>query len=196
MILQSTENDVDKLSILLSDSFDDDPIVNWFIRQDDRRDHAFLEFFRIALRQQTLPFGEVYHWDGHAGAALWAPPGKWQLSRLDQLWMAPSIIRISGLRTLKRALDGLGILEDNHPKRPHFYLSFLCSHPKSRGEGIGHALLQAMTDRCDRSKTPIYLENTKEENEAFYKKHGFEVKFDIRLSPQAPYYTGMWRDPQ
>lgn len=181
---------------MLQRSFDDDPVVNWFIRQDNRRSAAFEEFFNLALTRQTLPFGEGYHYDQYQGAALWVPPGCWRLSYVDQLWLAPSILRIAGVSLLRRVLGGLSAMESSHPAEPHMYLLFLAADPDHRGKGIGTTMLSAMTRHCDEARLPIYLENTKEVNESFYRHHCFEVTGDIRLASDAPYYTSMWRKPQ
>lgn len=44
-----------------------------------------------------------------------------------------------------------------------------------KGKGIGSKLLDNVIREADQSNYPIYLENTKEENIPFYKKHGFQV---------------------
>jgi ribosomal protein S18 acetylase RimI-like enzyme len=88
-------------------------------------------------------------------------------------------------------------MEANHMQEPHVYLSFLCAHPSHRGQGIGHALMEPMLKRCDRDNLPIYLENTKPQNEAFYRKYGFEVLHQIPLcKDNAPYYAAMKRNPR
>lgn len=196
MIQKSTTADVPNIAAMLQRSFDDDPVVNWFIRQDARRAAAFDEFFTLALTRQTLPFGEAYHFDAYQGAALWVPPGRWRLGYFDQVCLAPSIFRISGLSILRRVLGGLSAMEANHPADPHMYLLFLAADPAHRGKGIGTTMLSAMTRSCDEARLPIYLENTKEVNEPFYRQHGFEVTGDIRLASDSPYYTSMWRRPQ
>lgn len=196
MVSRSAASDVPELVELLALAFDDDPIVNWFVRQDSRRHQAMRHFFDLALRRQTLPHNEVYHYEGLKGVALWAPPNRWSLSWRDQLQLAPAIVAIASWMGIPRALQGLQAMEHAHPTEPHVYLSFLCTHPDHRGEGVGTTLLTDMLRRCDRGALPVYLENTKPENEAFYRHHGFRVTGDIRLGPEAPaYYAAMWRDP-
>jgi GNAT superfamily N-acetyltransferase len=197
-IVASTLQDVPQLVDCLCASFDTDPVINWFLRQDERRDSAFREFFDVAIRRQTLPFGEVFHHGDFEGVAMWSPPGTWRLSLWDQLLLFPSILRlIPRLRELPRILKGLQAMEDQHPQQPHRYLSFLCTHPDYRGQGIGHALLQAMLDQSDREGVAVYLENTDPVNLGFYQSHGFVVTGEIVLpSPNPPPYSTMLRHPQ
>ncbi len=201
MIQKSTMSDVSGLVSCLHCSFDDDPVVNWFLRQDSRREDAFQEFFRLAVVRQTLPFGEVYHARTNldfAGVALWTPPHKWRLGWRDQLMLFPSILRlVPSLKALPRVLRGLHSMEAHHLEAPHVYLSFLCAHPTQRGQGLGQALLEPMLERCDQQGLPIYLENTKEQNEAFYRKYGFQVTQQIDLCrTNPPYYAAMVRPPR
>jgi ribosomal protein S18 acetylase RimI-like enzyme len=196
VIQNSTVADVSGLTDMLVTTFDDDPVVNWYIRQDRKRALAFREFFELALSRQSLPFGEVYHMEDYKAAALWVPPGHWQLGIRDQLLLAPAILRIAGVRLLKRALIGLAAMEAAHPPEPHMYLLFLGTHPAHRGRGMGGTMLMDMLTRCDAEKVPVYLENTKPENESFYRHFGFEVTGDIRLAEDGPYYRGMWRAPR
>ncbi|MCB9672719.1 MAG: GNAT family N-acetyltransferase [Alphaproteobacteria bacterium] len=181
---------------LLAAAFADDAVTQHFLRQDDRNADATARFFTLALERQSLPFGEVTHID-HAATALWVPPGRWQLGWRDQLALAPEIVRIAGFTGIPRALRGLAAMERHHPAEPHMYLVFLGTHPDHRRQGLAGTLMRAMLERCDREGLPVYLENTKATNEAWYRNHGFEVAHDIPLGPGSPeYYRGMWRDPR
>lgn len=189
------DDDVPSLIDLLQRAFDDDPVIRWLLRDDDRFPTAAREFFELALVRQCLPHGEVRH-IAHQATALWAPSDRWQLGILDQLLLAPSIFRIAGWWRVRTALKALDVLEAMHPHQPHMYLAFLATDPDHQGRGLGSSLLRAMAERCSAEGLPMYLENTKPENESFYRHHGFEVIHDIHLGPGAPdYYTGMWWAP-
>ncbi|MEE2962231.1 MAG: hypothetical protein VYA34_15975 [Myxococcota bacterium] len=54
-----------------------------------------------------------------------------------------------------------------------------------------------MTELCDAQELPIHLENTKEANENFYRRFGFETLGDIDLGAGCLSYLGaMLRKPK
>jgi predicted GNAT family N-acyltransferase len=55
-------------------------------------------------------------------------------------------------------------------------------------------LLREVLQRCDRDRTPAYLEATSPENVRLYRRHGFEVTGEICL-PDGPSLWPMWRAP-
>ena len=86
--------DVSAVSKMLSRAFLDDPFLNWFIRQDEQRDAASDLFFQIALAQ-GMPHRQVMMAKDGGGAAIWFPPGKWQMGILQQLMMVPRVGRVA-----------------------------------------------------------------------------------------------------
>lgn len=192
----TSADDLSPLVGLLCAAFDDDPVVNHFIRQDSLREQAFREFFTLALARMTLPYNSVFHTEDHRSCALWAPPGCWHLGLMESMSLLPSIWRIAGPQKRLQGLRGLRAMDAAHPPEPHFYLSFLATHPDHQGQGFGGVLLRHTLEHCDHSGLPAYLENTKPENEGFYRKHGFKKMSDRIVLPGGPdYYLPMWREP-
>lgn len=189
---------LDALRDLLVASFDDDPIVQWFVRQDARRAVANHAFFDVVLRRLTLPHGLSTQTETGDGVCLVVHGDHWKLGLLEQLPLAPTILSAGGwwrALTVVRAMDAL---ERAHHKVPgrHLYLSFLAVHPTARGQGKGSELLRPYLERCDREGLGMYLENTKSENLDFYQRHGFEVTGMIDLGTPHPPYWAMWRAPR
>jgi N-acetylglutamate synthase-like GNAT family acetyltransferase len=60
---------------------------------------------------------------------------------------------------------------------------------------VGGKLLAPVLARADADGLPAYLETQKEENLAFYGRHGFEVVQEVRL-PSAPPIWAMQRTPR
>lgn len=187
-------DDLPDLTTLLVDAFDDDPIIHWFVRQDHRRAAASREFFDVVLRRFTVPFGRCTRAD-HA-VCLVVPGDRWQLGALTQLAIAPSIVRAGGWWRAHLILRAFNALERAHPREPHLYVSFLAVRPSHQGQGLGAALLRPYLDEADREGLGVYLENTKEQNLPFYRRHGFEVARMIDLGSPAPPYWAMWRPPE
>ncbi len=107
----------------------------------------------------------------------------------------PGFIRSFGTGTLN-AVRTLSTVEKRHPASPpHYYLAVLGTDPDLQGKGIGSSLLKPVLDMCDRDGVGAYLESSKEQNIAFYARHGFEKTGEVRL-PGGPTVWPMWRDPR
>lgn len=185
-------NDVAPMVDVLVRAFDADPVINWFVRQDGARTQGFTRFFELAARQLTLPFGEVYTAAEHSGAALWAPPGTWQLGPDDVEPLLADLTAAFGDDKLERSLQGMEAMDALHPHEPHFYLLLLGVAPGRQSQGIGSALLRTVLDRCDEQGLPAYLEATSPRNVALYERHGFAITDTLTL-PDGPPVWLMWR---
>lgn len=188
--------DVDGLVDVLTAAFDDDPVINWFLRDDAGRADAFARFFSVAVRQLTLPHDEVYTTARGDGAALWAPPGTWQLGPEEVEALLPDFTAIFGEDKLERSLEGMEAMDAAHPREPHFYLLLLGVDPARHNRGIGSSMLQTVLRRCDEDGLPAYLEATSPRNVPLYERHGFAVRETLPLPDGGPPLWLMWRTPQ
>jgi ribosomal protein S18 acetylase RimI-like enzyme len=195
-IRKATVADIDCLVLSLVRAFNNDPIINWVVRQDSKRSQAFDLYFRTILCTMCLPHGEVMTTDECVGGTLWLPSEKAKIGFAQQVSMLPNMIRAVSLRGVKRLMDFVDALDKVHPEERHYHLQFIGVDPEHRGKGLGSALMQPMLDRCDREGCGAYLENTREANLAFYQRHGFEVTGKINPGQGAPPLWLMWRDPQ
>jgi GNAT superfamily N-acetyltransferase len=180
-----------RLATVLAQAFYDDPVFAWFFPRERRRFERIERFFaRLALERSTMPHGHVYTTADLAGAALWLPPGQAHSTTWEQLRMLPELARVAG-RDLPRVLRGMGMMEQEHPHEPHWYLWFVGVAPERRGAGLGSALMRPILERCD-DGMPAYLEATSPDNRRLYERHGFEVTGELRL-PNGPPMWPMWR---
>jgi GNAT superfamily N-acetyltransferase len=150
--------------------------------------------FRAYLRD-ALTVGEVLTTPDREGAALWKPPGKWKLSNAAILRSLPELLRAFGTR-LPASLEVERKVESQHPKAPHWYLAVIGTDPVAQGRGVGAALIRQITDRCDQSGLPAYLESSKADNVPYYERFGFRVTGETVLGNDGPTIWFMWRDPQ
>jgi ribosomal protein S18 acetylase RimI-like enzyme len=132
---------------------------------------------------------------GGAGGSVWVPPGRWKLSPLAQLRLAPAMAVALGTR-LPQTLRALNTIEAHHPHQPHYYLAFVGLEPELQGRGIGSRLLRPVLERCDRERMPAYLEASSPRNRALYLRHGFEVTGEFCYPKNGPPSWPMWREPQ
>jgi GNAT superfamily N-acetyltransferase len=185
-------SDVDGVAGVLARSFFDDPVMRWMFPEHGKRLRHNERFFAMRVRG-LLDQEAVYTTDGHRGAAVWALPERWRMPPFEALAAGFRLLTMVGRRapTLARGWD---VVEKAHPREPHYYLAILGTEPELQGRGIGSALMAPVLDGCDRDEIPAYLESSREENIAFYARHGFRVTGEVDL-PGGPRVWPMWRDP-
>ncbi|MDG2271330.1 MAG: GNAT family N-acetyltransferase [Halioglobus sp.] len=183
------ESNSDAAVHILAHAFQDDPVINWVCDTPS----SLIPFFDFML--PTFICHRLTYLDPLGrGAASWLGPSqslKWPI-KLSSIY---TVIKIGGLTGIYRMLLSGIQTERYHPKEPHYYLFAIGVTPANKGQGLGTSLITHMLRRCDEEGMPAYLENSKEDNLAFYKGHGFKVLREIRFSSSAPPLWLMWRDP-
>lgn len=190
----ATADDAPAIVRTLTRAFSADPFVRWIIRPDAPPELAIRRYMELALHRLTLRHGAVYTTDDATCAALWAPPGTWDLSLGEQLALLPSIARIVGLSRFATIARGLGEVEDARPPRPWWFLALLGTDPEAQGHGLASAVLAPVLARCDREGVPAVLDTCVERNLRFYARHGFSVRHEVTL-PDGPRCWSMHRAP-
>lgn len=193
-IRTATPNDVAPISLTLAKAFHDDPVKSFLAGGRTLTVQQVLPFFDAFTRIQ-MPHGHAYTTEGHEAAALWAPPGEWKVPMTKVLRYTPRFLKLYGTRFIPN-LSVLTDLEKLHPPEPHYYLEFIGTDPAHQGKGFGRALMEPMMERADREGVGMYLENSKEQNLAFYGRHGFEVRQQMTHRRSGPSMWLMWRDPR
>ncbi len=178
----------------LAAAFADDPVWRYLAPSSTRAwDRHAARLFAADLANRTR-HGHVYVTDGMEAVAAWSPPDTWQATPRTLLRETPAALLLFG-RRLPRALRFLSAMDRHHPTQPHFYLAILGTAPEHQGQGFGHTVLRPVLDRCDREGLPAYLESSKEQNLAFYARHGFVESEPLVVLRGAPPVWPMWREP-
>jgi ribosomal protein S18 acetylase RimI-like enzyme len=195
-VRKATLADAPRLAQALASAFRDDPVIAWIFPDEQRRRRVLPAFMEFRLRKLAFPHDEVWTTAGGAAAAVWfPPPGRWQLSRRQRLWLLPPLVRFLGVRT-GSVLGGLERMEKQHPHdRSHWYLFILATEPAAQGRGLGSALLDQMLARVDADGMPVYLESSNQRNIALYGRRGFEITGEVAI-PGGPRIWPMWREPR
>jgi ribosomal protein S18 acetylase RimI-like enzyme len=189
------EADVPRVAQSLAQAFEDDPVMNWVLRDDSSRLGQLERGFSFYLHRIWLRHEQCYATEELFGAALWLPPGKWQVPPMQQLRLLPGLLGVAG-RALPRFLRVFHLIEKHHPEEPeHYYLAVLGVAPELQGRGFGTALMRPVLERCDHDGVPAYLEATSARSRALYERNGFEVVEELRL-PDGPPLWPMWREPR
>ena len=186
--------DVPALAAALARAFEHNPGMSWTFRDDARRLRQLETGFAHYLHSIWLERGECWRIEGVGGAAIWLPPGRWELPPLDQLRLLPGVVRSAG-RDSPRLLRFYQWTEKRHPHEPHWYLAVLGVHPDHQGRGFGSHLMRPVLERCDAEGVPAYLETDTERNVAIYERHGFRTRSKEPLPGGGPPVWFMWRDP-
>jgi len=142
-----------------------------------------------------MPHGETWIAEEGAGAALWTPPGRWDVGLRKALAMGPSLLCAVGWSRAARVAAAANRVQIKHPLAPHFYLFAIGVDPDRQRRGIGAALLRAVLGRCDTDRVPAYLEASTPENRRLYERHGFRATEEVSMAPDAPPVWLMWREP-
>jgi ribosomal protein S18 acetylase RimI-like enzyme len=195
-IRKMTAADIDAVSGLMGRAFDQDPVINFMVKQDAKRERRMRAFFEVAITRLTLPYGECYVTEAGDGATLWNPPGGRPHGLRADLALLPAMIRAAGPGGVLRAVGAFSKVEKLHPKEPHYYLLGIGVEPSRQGQGVGSSLLAPMVERLDREGIGAYLESSNERNNPLYERFGFVVREEVDLSKSGPRAWTMWRDPR
>lgn len=148
----ATVADLPELGRALGAAFDDDPLLNWIVRQDERRAWAIETLFREVTRHAHIDEGESYLLEGGSGAAVWRPPGVEEPSGGPLNAIFDEIVGPRGREHSNLVGE---LIEGKHPESPpHFYLFAIGVDPSMQGAGAGSRLLRHVLDRCDRGAFP------------------------------------------
>jgi ribosomal protein S18 acetylase RimI-like enzyme len=182
------------LARMLARAFLDDPVASWSCRPDSLRPGVLERAFGMRLRD-VHSYGEIWTSDSLESVAVWAPPGRWHTTVREDLAYATTLLHPRLILRAPMVVWGLLGAQRVHPEEPpHWYLAILGTDPAAQGRGLGSAMMGPILEGCDRDGVGAYLESSREENVAFYARHGFRVTGERRL-PRGPRLWPMWRDP-
>lgn len=189
-----TAPDVPAVTSVLARAFENNPATSWTLRNPDTRRHKLESGWAAYMRRFWLPRGECWTTDALDGAAIWLPPGGWEVPIGLQLRLFPTVLATARLETV-RLMRYINLVERKHPHKPHWYLAVLGVHPARQGRGFGSHLMRPVLERCDSEGVPAYLETDTEKNVQLYARHGFAVTEELNLPDGGPPIWLMWREP-
>ena len=183
--------DIEHLALVLSQAFDADPFINWFVLQDGQRQARFEHTFRIILERMSHQLNASFTTSQREGCAVWKRPGEHTIGWRQQLGLLPAFARVMGWRGIPRFVKLMDFAQKLHEQlvpEPHFYLFVLGVHPQQQSRGVGTRLLRPILERCDAENRRAYLETACAENLPFYARHGFHVAHVI----EEPSFPKLW----
>jgi len=193
-VRHATPADLPAIGRALAAAFEDDPVWMWVAGPRADWSTRAAAWFATEARLKMAGPSEVLVDDEVHGIAIWAPPKHWRNSVLDGLRILLPSLRLFRSR-LPRGLVMVHRVEKLHPREPHWYLALLGTDPDHQGKGIGGALIEEVTRRCDEQGLGAYLESSKEQNVPYYARFGFVVQGEIHVT-DGPTMWRMWREPK
>ncbi|NND75140.1 MAG: GNAT family N-acetyltransferase [Ilumatobacter sp.] len=186
-------SEIGRLGVTAMRAFVDDPVMRWLYPDDERFLAPGGEIFRPAMLR-WLAHREVWTTDDGVALAVWLKPGR------PELDVDPAADEPPPPPDLAQRFELLGpLMTANTPPEEHWYLQLLATHPDWQRQGLGAALMAVQFERADAEGLPCYLETETPENVAYYRRHGFEVRREWDIDPDAtlgapgPHMWGMLR---
>lgn len=173
-----TPVDVDQTIAVLAFAFIADPVSRWAYPDPEQYLRLFPPFLR-AFGGRAFTQGTARRVAGHAGAALWLPPGIEPHHEAIEATLPPGRPEIGAL------FEAMALY---HPHEPHWYLPLIGVDPVHQRNGFGAALLRDTLRQCDSEHAVAYLESTNPANVPLYKRHGFEVLGTIQVGSSPPMF--------
>jgi ribosomal protein S18 acetylase RimI-like enzyme len=153
--------------------------------------HEQLKHLQGTGRVTTVRDGD----DKIVAVAGWMKTDQFPPPILSQLAQLPGTLRAfyRQPRSLRIGARYLGTLLKVHPKEKHWYLMLLAADPARQRVGAGTLLMNDGLSHIEAEGVGGYLETQKEDNLAYYRRFGFDLKETLHpMSEGPPYYT-MWR---
>jgi ribosomal protein S18 acetylase RimI-like enzyme len=190
VIKTATVADEAALTAVIVLAFSTDPAARWTWPKPQQ----FLSHFPSVVKAfggNAFAHQSAYYVEGHAGAALWLPPGvRPDEDALSALMKDTGAAEVQG--DLASVFEQMG---SHHPKEPHWYLPLIGVDPFQQGKGHGSALMKHALIPCDRDRTLAYLESSNPKNIPLYERHGFELLGTIQVGTSPPIFP-MLRKPR
>lgn len=171
-------SDLEAMTQVLSQSFEEDPLVSFILPNRKMRVKTVAKFFRavgrLAIKNDSA-FGVS---EPLEGVAFWNSPDKQSLSATpkDLLTFLPLLFSYYPIGAQK-ARTVFRQIESNHKKyasEPHFYLDNLGVLASARGKGLSSQLIRPFLQMADEQKVIAYTDTVTKANVSLYEHFGFE----------------------
>lgn len=193
-IRRATLADFRNLCVTAMRAFHDDPVMRWLYPADEVYFQPNGAIFTSAMTD-WLTHQQPWCTDDAAALAIWFPPVEPGTPSPEREDSGPPVPP-----ELLARFELIGpAMAEHKPAEPHWYLQLLATHPDWQRQGLGAELMQVAFDQADPAGIPCYLETERPELVAYYRHHGFEVRSEWDVDPDAtlgavgPHMWGMFR---
>jgi GNAT superfamily N-acetyltransferase len=192
---RASPGDRETLTSIITIAFAGDPLWSHALSRVDGRTDHHARFWEIFV-DGALPYRWVWLAGEGQALSMWIPPGGTELTEEQESRLVALAHESLGTK-VGDYLELLHRFEAAHPRdTPHYYLSFLATHPNHRGKGVGMELLARNLEVIDGEGLPAYLESSNPANNARYESVGFVPVGAFAYPGGGPTVTTMWREPR
>jgi GNAT superfamily N-acetyltransferase len=183
------EEDLGRLTALLTDAFESDPLWSWAFPNRD----PLAAWWRFLIGS-ALRYPWVWISGDYAAASVWIPPQGVELTEEEEARAEPLLRELIGDRGAE-VFELTERFDASHPDGPpHYYLSLLGIDPAHRGEGLGMGLLAENLKRTDAEGYPTYLESSNPANNVRYGRLGYRQVGEFTTPGGERTVATMWRE--
>lgn len=192
----ATKTEASAVVETLTLAFMDDPVWSWAFPDADLRAEQYRAWWSMFV-VASIAQDSVWISDRAGGAAaVWVPPGGYDLLPEDAARVGPLLIGFVGDQQAGLILELNRSFEAHHPDEPFHYLSLLGTHPDRRGRGLGMGLVERHLAELDELGEPSLLESSNPANHGRYERLGYSLLDEWNAPSGGPPIAVMWRDPR
>jgi hypothetical protein len=168
------KNDKQQVIRIIKDSFKDNNTINWFIKNDHKRDSRLTAFasyiFDIGFSRKGIFLSE----DNEALAVFYRNKAKTNVFK-DAVLNIKVISKAIGFNQIFNVIKRHIYLRKHKPSSDFFYFWLFAASDKGKGNGGAKELQKGLYELSENEKLPIYLETTILKNKNVYERYGFET---------------------
>ena len=185
-LLRLTLKERDAGAVVLGRAFAEYELLRYYF-PDEAQQHAIANTFVSIGVAVCLKYGEVYATSQKLeGVAGWLPPGKSPFGVRQIIRSVPVSILVRFGRQGAGRMQAYGRFVDNLHRKlvpyPHWYLQIIGVDPACQGQGFSSQLIRPVLERIDRERMPCALETNIDKNVAIYRRFGFEVISEDKMT--------------
>ena len=188
-LVKMKKKDIKKVLNLFMSAYSDDPMLDKFMKEDDKRRAQFEIMLKFCVK-----YGDVFSSsDNFEGVMAIVPHDKGEMTGGRVLLSGGFFLglKLASLRKImEKTSEALEEAKKDLDIGPYIFLFIMAVSKEFQGKGFGGKFLRALIEKSELEKKPIYLETQNEKNVSLYEKFGFNVFKKIDLAD--PVNLPMW----
>lgn len=193
---KGTKSDKETVINIILDAFDNNPSVNWVVKDDHKKEYRFKELASYAFETALARDGILLS-DDETGIALIYQFNFKKESLIDYWNQLKLAIKAIGLARIPMVLKRQAYINSQRPKSSDFlYFWFFGVNSNGKGQGAAYELQKAIYKESKDKNLPIYLETSIRKNRIVYERYGFETYHTWKVEEQGLELWFMKRMPQ